>query len=188
MKNQNDSELRALKETTLTSEFLYNGVILHLYKDTVQLPNGNTALREHIRHVGAVGIVPMTEDGCIMMERQFRYPLDSVIWEIPAGKLSAPEEDPLLAAKRELREETGFSASKWTPLGVYHPVAAYCNETIPLYLAEGLSSGKQELDSDEFLFVRKIPLQSLLQMIMDGEITDGKTQVALLKTARLLGL
>ncbi len=175
-----------LTEVQTASEKIYDGVILHVYKDTVTLPNGKPAGRELIRHVGAVGIVPMTEDGRVYVERQYRYPLDAVITEIPAGKLDSKEEDRLAAAKRELKEETGITADRWTDLGVYYPAAAYTDEKITLYLARGLHFGEQKLDDDEFLNIEAVPLTELYEQVMSGEITDGKTQVAILKTVNLL--
>lgn len=175
-----------LTEVQTASEKIYDGVILHVYKDTVTLPNGKPAGRELIRHVGAVGIVPMTEDGKVYIERQYRYPLDAVISEIPAGKLDSKDEDRLAAAKRELKEETGITADEWTDLGIYYPAAAYTDEKITLYLARGLHFGEQKLDDDEFLNIEAVPLGELYEQVMSGEITDGKTQVAILKTANLL--
>lgn len=175
-----------LTEVQTASKKIYDGVILHVYKDSVTLPNGKSAGRELIRHVGAVGIVPMTDDGKVYVERQYRYPLDMVITEIPAGKLDSKSEDRLAAAKRELKEETGITAEEWTDLGVYYPAAAYTDEKITLYLAKGLHFGEQKLDDDEFLNIEAVPLNELYEQVMSGEITDGKTQVAILKTANLL--
>ncbi len=175
-----------LTEIPKTSEEIYDGVILHVYKDTVTLPNGKPATREVIRHVGAVGVLPVTEDGRVIIERQFRYPIAQVITEIPAGKLDQKTEDRLSAAKRELREETGITAEEWIDMGVYYPAPAYSDEKITLYLAKGLHYGKQDLDEDEFLNTEAVPLAELVRAVMDGEITDGKTQVAILKAARLL--
>lgn len=170
-----------LTETTLTSTEIFKGQVIHLFKDDISLPNGKPATREVIRHVGAVGIVPMTDDGKVIVERQFRYPLDTVITEIPAGKLNGKSEDRLAAAKRELEEETGILADEWICLGDYVPAAAYCDEVITLYLAKGLHKGTRNLDEDEFLNIVEVDLKELVKDIMDGKITDGKTQVALLK-------
>ena len=177
-----------LTEVQTASEKIYDGVILHVYKDTVTLPNGKPAGRELIRHVGAVGIVPMTEDGKVYIERQYRYPLDAVISEIPAGKLDSKDEDRLAAAKRELKEETGITADEWTDLGIYYPAAAYTDEKITLYLARGLHFGEQKLDDDEFLNIEAIPLSQLVDEVMTGKITDGKTQVAILKAAKMINV
>ena len=176
-----------LTEVKTDSQEIFDGVILHVYKDTVQLPNGKPATREVIRHVGAVGVIPITEDGNVIVERQFRYPLNRVITEIPAGKLDSFTEDRLSAAKRELEEETGYTATEWIDMGDYYPAAAYCDERITLYLARGLSLGQRHLDEDEFLNFESVPLSQLVEDVMAGRITDGKTQVAVLKAARILG-
>ena len=177
-----------LTEVQTASEEIFDGVILHVFKDTVQLPNGNPATREVIRHVGAVGVLPLTNDGKVIMEKQFRYPLNRVITEIPAGKLDSFAEDRLSAAKRELEEETGYTAKEWISIGDYYPAAAYCDERITLYLARGLELGQRHLDEDEFLNFEAVPLTALVADVMEGRITDGKTQVAVLKAARILGL
>ena len=174
-------DFTTLTESTLTSTEIYDGHVVHLFKDYVSLPNGKPATREVIRHIGAVGIVPMTDDGKVVVERQFRYPLNEVITEIPAGKLDSKSEDRLAAAKRELEEETGLLADEWICLGDYVPAAAYCDEVITLYLAKGLHNGTRNLDEDEFLNIMEVDLEELVKDIMDGKITDGKTQVALLK-------
>ena len=170
-----------LREVLTDSQEIFCGKILHVFKDTVMLPNGKSAGREVIRHVGAVAVIPMTDDGKVIVERQFRYPLDRVITEIPAGKLDSPEEDRLSAAKRELEEETGYTADTWINLGDYYPAAAYCDERITLYLAKGLHKGTRHLDEDEFLDVMAVDLKTLVAEVMEGRITDGKTQTALLK-------
>ena len=133
-------------------------------------------------------MIPVTEDNRVIMERQYRYPLDRVILEIPAGKLDAPDEDRLSAIKRELREETGYSADEWTELGDFHPAPAYSDEYITMYLARGLHKGERDLDEDEFLDVYAIPLSELVRDVMEGRISDAKTQVCILKAARILGV
>lgn len=175
-----------LKEKKITSEEIYDGKVVHLYKDTVELPNGRTSIREVIRHIGAVAVVPLMDDGKVVVERQFRYPLDSVITEIPAGKLDSKSEDRLDAVKRELEEETGFLAKEWIFLGDYIPTVAYCDEVIGIYLAKGLFKGERHLDEDEFLNVRYVDLNELVEDVMQGKITDGKTQVAILKVWKYL--
>ena len=179
-------DFQNLVETKTGTQEIYDGVIVHLFKDTVELPNGKPATREVIRHVGAVGVIPITDDGKVIIEKQFRYPLNRVVTEIPAGKLDSFTEDRLSAAKRELEEETGYTATEWTLLGDYIPTCAYCDERITLYLARGLSLGQRHLDEDEFLNFEAVPLETLVEQVMDGTITDGKTQVAVLKAARLL--
>ena len=174
-------EFQNLNEVMVASEEIFDGHVVHLYKDTVELPNGKYATREVVRHVGAVAVVPLTDDGKVIVERQFRYPLDCVITEIPAGKLDSKSEDRLSAAKRELQEETGYTAEEWIDLGDYYPAAAYTDERISLYLAKGLKLGERNLDEDEFLNVVAVDLEELVADVLNGTITDGKTQVALLK-------
>ena len=147
-----------LTETKLTSEKIYSGCILDFYRDTVRLPNGGTAPRELSRHVGAVCIVPLLDDGRVIVERQFRYPVNEVITEIPAGKRDSRSEAPEAAARRELREETGITARELIPLGPFYPAAAYSDEVIWMYLARGLTFGEQQLDDDEFLNLQAVPL------------------------------
>lgn len=174
-------DFKNLNEIMVQSEEIFDGQVLHLFKDTVELPNGKNATRETIRHIGAVAIVPMTEEGKVIVERQFRYPLNCVITEIPAGKLDCKTEDRLAAAKRELEEETGLVADEWIELGDYIPAAAYCDEVITMYLAKGLHKGIRNLDEDEFLNIQEVDLAELVGDVMQGKIKDGKTQVALLK-------
>lgn len=180
------SEKNRLEEVKIESKEIFDGHILHVYQDTVALPNGKEASRELIRHIGAVAVVPLMDNGNVIVERQFRYPLGQVITEIPAGKLDRFDEDRLEAIKRELREETGYVADEWMELGDYHPAAAYTDERITLYLATGLHKGERELDEDEFLDVIEVPLTDLVRDIALGKITDGKTQAAILKTYLLL--
>ena len=182
------NELARLGETRTSTEDIFDGVILHVKRDTVALSNGSTTVREVIRHIGAVCVIPVTDDNKVIMERQFRYPLDKVILEIPAGKLDTPDEDRLSAIKRELREETGYAADEWTELGDFHPAPAYCDEYITMYMARGLHKGERHLDDDEFLDVYAIPLPELVQDVMEGRVSDAKTQVCILKAARILGL
>ena len=170
-----------LTEKQIASELIYDGVIVSLYRDDVLLPNGNKGVREYIRHVGAVCVVPVTDDGRVVMERQFRYPFNAVLTEIPAGKLDGKTEDPESAARRELREETGALAEELIFLGDYYPTCAYSDEVIHMYLARGISFGERSLDEDEFLNVQLVPLEKAVADVMDGAIQDGKTQTALLK-------
>lgn len=177
-----------LDEKQISSKEIFDGNVIHLFYDEIQLPNGNQSSREVIRHVGAVGIVPVTDDGRVVIERQFRYPLGRVITEIPAGKLDSKSEDRLDAAKRELKEETGITADEWIDIGDYYPAAAYCDERISLYIAKGLHMGERKLDEDEFLNIEYIPLKDVVDEVLSGAITDGKTQAAILKTAIRLGM
>ena len=188
MNYNTENEMARLAETQVSSEDIFDGVILHVKRDMVALSNGNTTVREVIRHIGAVFVIPVTDDNRVIMERQFRYPLNKVILEIPAGKLDAPDEDRLSAIRRELREETGYTADEWTELGDFHPAPAYSDEFITMYLARGLHKGERHLDNDEFLDVYAIPLSELVEDVMAGRISDAKTQVCILKAARILGI
>lgn len=170
-----------LFEKQLASENVFKGHLLDVYSDKIELPNGNTSVREYIKHVGAACVVPIDSDGNIIIERQFRYPFHKVLTEIPAGKLDSKEEPHLEAALRELREETGYSAEKMVYLGEYLPTCAYSDEVIHMYLASGLTKGEQQLDDDEFVGVEKMPLKEAVKEIMNGNIPDGKTQTAILK-------
>ena len=188
MNLNNADEFSRLSEKTASSEDVFNGIILHVKRDTVTLSNESTAVREVIRHIGAVCVIPITENNEVIMERQYRYPLDKVILEIPAGKLDAPDENRLSAIQRELREETGYTADEWTVLGDFHPAPAYSDEYITMYMARKLRRGNRHLDEDEFLDVCTVPLKDLVEDVMAGKISDAKTQVCVLKAARLLGL
>ena len=182
------SERKRLAEKQVSSEEIFDGIILHVVRDTVALSNGNTAIREVIRHIGAVCVIPVTDSNEVIVERQYRYPLDRVILEIPAGKLDTPDEDRLSAIQRELREETGYTADEWTEIGDFHPAPAYSDEYITMYLARGLHKGERHLDDDEFLDVCTVPLKDLVEDVMAGRISDAKTQVCILKAARILNI
>ena len=183
-----DAENSRLREIRTGSEEIFNGVILHVQRDTVRLPNGNETVREVIRHIGAVCVIPVLDNGDVVMERQYRYPLDRVILEIPAGKLDAANENRLSAIQRELREETGYTADEWTEIGDFHPAPAYSDEFIIMYMARKLRKGDRQLDEDEFLDVYTVPLKDLVEDVMAGRISDAKTQVCILKAARILGI
>lgn len=170
-----------LNETKLRSEAVYDGKLLHVYRDTVRLPNGRETVREYLHHRGAVCVLPLTEKGEALMVRQFRYPFHGVLLEAPAGKIDAGEEA-FHAAVRELSEETGAAASEWVPLGTFYPSVAYTDEVIYLYLARGLTFAEMHTDDDEFLEPVRIPLETLADMVMHGEIGDGKTQTIVLKS------
>ena len=175
-----------LTEKKIDGEVIYRGKIVTLEVDRVTLPNGNTSTREVIRHNGAVCVLPLTDDGCVICVNQYRYPHERVMLELPAGKIDAGESDRELAARRELREETGAVADRLTFIGDYIPSPAILGEVIGMYLAEGLHFGETDPDDDEFLTIERIPLTTLCDMIADGRVTDGKTQAAVLKTAYLL--
>ena len=173
--------MQNLIEKEIESEKVFEGRLLHVFRDKVELPNGHIAVREYIKHVGAACVVPVDDDGNVIVEKQFRYPFNAVLTEIPAGKLDSKQEPHLQAALRELKEETGYEADEMIYLGEYYPTCAYSDETIHMYLAKGLRRGEQHLDDDEFVDVEKVPLKTLVAQIMAGEIKDGKTQTALLK-------
>ena len=183
-----DKEYEQLCERYKSGKEVYHGPLLHVYHDRVILPNGNETGRDYIKHLGAVCVVPVTEDNKVVVERQFRYPADKVFTEIPAGKLDSAEEDRLDAAKRELMEETGYTADEWTWIGDLYSAVAYSNELISMYLARSLHKGERHLDADEFLNVALVPIEELVKQVMDGEITDAKTQAGILKAARILGV
>lgn len=166
-----------LREHRISSEDVYSGKFLHLKKDIVQLPDGNSTYREYLIHPGAVAIMPILNDGRILLERQFRYPVNAAMIEIPAGKLD-PDEDPLLCAQRELLEETGYSAKSWEFLGRIHPVISYATETIDIYLAKDLTLGERSLDEGEFLDVFAATLDEMHAWIAEGKITDVKTIIS----------
>lgn len=170
-------------ETQISSELIFDGKVLHLYRDVIGLPNGSEGFREFCRHVGAVCVVPVTDEGEIVCVRQYRYAIGQAITEIPAGKLDSPDEDPRLAALRELREETGAVCAKLTYMGKYYSSPAILDECIYMYLAEGLTFGDTDPDEDEFLELLRIPADELVHMIMNGEIVDGKTQSAVMRAA-----
>lgn len=188
MQFDQEHERSALAEKQIASETIFDGFILHVRKDTVALPNGETATREIIRHIGAVCVIPVTENNEVILERQYRYPIGRITTEIPAGKLDSREEDRLSAIQRELREETGFTAEEWIPLGDFFPAPAYSDEYISMYMARKLRAGDRHLDADEFLDVFTVPLKDLVEDVMAGRIADAKTQTAVLKAARYLGI
>jgi ADP-ribose diphosphatase len=167
-----------LTETCISSETLVKGKLLHAKRDKVRLPNGHETEREYVEHPGAVLIIPLLDDGRLVMERQFRYPLHRVFIELPAGKIDL-NEDPLETGKRELLEETGYSASEWQFLASFHPCIGYSDEVIHLYLARGLTLGKPHEDEDELLDIFTMSLREAMEAMRRGEITDGKTMIAL---------
>ena len=176
-----------LIEKKVSSENVFDGVLLHVYKDKIELPNGNEAVREYIKHQGAVCVVPVTDEMEVVAVKQYRYPIGRVTIEIPAGKLDAGE-DILDAAKRELSEETGVESADIEYIGGLYPSVAYTDEIIHMYVAKNLVYGEAHTDDDEFLNVVKIPLKEFVQMVMDGQIQDSKTMAAILKVARMYGV
>ncbi len=165
-----------LKESQVDSALAYGGHFLKVQRDTVRLPDGKTTAREYIKHPGAVVILPLFEDGSVLLERQFRYPLHQVFIEFPAGKID-PNEDPLACAKRELQEETGYTATDWKFVCTIHNAIAYSNEHLDIFLARGLTAGKSKLDDGEFLETFTAPVADMLTWIREGKITDVKTVI-----------
>lgn len=184
--SEQNRPLEFFEEKQISSELIFDGKVLHVYKDDILLPNGKTAFREYIKHIGAVCVVALTDEREVICVRQYRYANDSVILEIPAGKLDFKEEDPMEAAIRELREETGAICREMTYLGLYLSSPAILDEKIHMFLAEGLEFGDTDPDDDEFIETVKIPINTLVDMIMKGEIPDGKTQAAVMRVAYLL--
>jgi ADP-ribose pyrophosphatase len=168
-----------LTETRVASQELLRGHFLHAMRDTVRLPDGKEATREYVIHPGAVMVVAELPDGRLVLERQFRYPVQSVMVEFPAGKLD-PGEDSLVCAQRELLEETGYTARQWARAGVLHPVISYSTEFIDIWFARELTAGQRQLDAGEFLDVFSASTDELLQWCRDGRITDAKTLTGVL--------
>ena len=156
-----------LREERISGEDIYGGIFLNMKRDNVSLPDGGEAVREYLTHPGAVAVLAILDDGRVLLERQYRYPIAKACIEIPAGKLEIGE-DPLLCAKRELEEETGYTATKWSYIRRIHPVISYSTEFIDIYLAEGLMPGKSHLDAEEFLDVFAAPLDQLLAWVEIG--------------------
>ena len=166
-----------LAETFVSGEDVFKGQLLHVVRDTITLPNGRAGTREYIKHPGAACIVAEFEDGKLLLERQYRYPMGKVMIEFPAGKLDLGE-NPLVAAQRELKEETGYWARSWHTLGHMHPLIAYADEIIHIFHANGLVQGDAKLDQDEFLQLFAATPEAITAMIADNRISDGKTIVA----------
>ncbi len=175
-----------MTEKTLRSQEIFRGKILHVIRDEIQLPDGQAATREVVRHPGGVCVLALDGEGRVMMVSQYRYPYGEVLRELPAGKLEYGEE-PESAAKRELLEETGAIPGRFTSLGKLYPSPGYCDEVIHMYLARDLTFGETHPDEDEFLSVERVPFEALVEQVLSGEIRDAKTIAAVLK-GKLLGL
>lgn len=169
-----------LTEKTLESEILFEGKVITVKKDKVMLENGNETFREIVMHHGGVCVIPIDDDGMTYVVKQYRYAYQKVLTEFPAGKLEK-DENPILAAHRELEEEIGMKAQELINLGEIYPSCGYLNEIIHIYLARGLVKTKQNLDDDEFLNVEKLPFAQLEQQVLSGEIKDAKTIIGMFK-------
>lgn len=176
-----------LIEKTLSRQEIFSGRIIHVHRDTVELPNGQEAARRWWTTPAGSAYWLWTIRGRALLVRQFRYPYGKVLREVPAGKLD-PGEDPDDAIVRELREETGASAASIRPLGELYPSPGYCGEIIRMYLAQGLTFGDTDPDEDEFLDLERVPFQDLAEQVLSGEIRDAKTIAVVLKAKLLLGL
>ena len=176
-----------LTEKTLDSREVFRGRIIRVRQDTVRLPNGKEGTREVVEHPGGVAVLAIDDEGRVLLVRQYRYAFGRVLTEIPAGKRE-PGEEPFLTARRELQEEVGATAREWQSLGEVIASPGCYDEVLHLYLARGLTFGDTHPDEDEFLSVRRIPFQELVQRCLSGEIQDGKTVTAVLKAKLLLGL
>lgn len=174
-------------EKTLNEKVVFEGRIITLHVDDVELPDGSKSIREVVEHSGGVCVAALTEDMKLKFVRQFRYPYKRVLLELPAGKLEKGE-NPLTAGIRELEEECGVVADKVVSLGQVYPTVAYCSEVIHLFLATGLHETEQHLDEGEFLDIEEIELKTAAEMVMNGEISDSKTVALILKIARLYGV
>ena len=172
-------KMDTLKERTLSSEAVFDGALLHVRKDRVELPNGKSSVREYIEHPGAVALVPYLENGDILLLHQFRYPLKQVFIELPAGKID-PGETPEETGLRELEEETGFCASKLRFLTTIHPCIGYSDEVIHIYEAFGLHEGVRHTDDTEFVQTFSLTLDEAIAKVRSGEITDVKTMIGLM--------
>ena len=171
-----DESYPELEETRIDGETVFEGNFLQIQRDNVRLPNGKTASREFVRHPGAVVVLPVFEDGTVLLERQFRYPIRSAVLEFPAGKIDAGE-DILACAKRELQEETGYTARNWQYVCRFHNALGYSDEFLDIFLARDLTAGENNLDEEEFIETMKVSVDDLLEWVQSGSVTDVKTIV-----------
>lgn len=173
-----------LIEKKISSENVFDGVLLHVRKDEVELPNGHKSVREWIKHPGAASVIPLLPDNQIILVKQFRYPIGEVTLEVPAGKLDIEGEEPIECAKRELSEETGYTAGKLEKLTTIATTVGFSNEVIHLYVATDLTQGEKHPDQDEFINTVKIPLTAALQLVESGKIIDAKSIISILLLAK----
>lgn len=173
----------SLVEKKINSEKVFSGTLLHVFKDTVSLPDGSRSVREWIDHPGASAVLPVFENGDVQLLKQFRYPLKKTFLEVPAGKIDSGE-DPLVTARRELLEETGIRGRHWQALGTFHPGIGYSNEVIYLYVTWGLDITENSVDKDEFVNPVRMSFQNALEGVFNGEISDGKTITNIMRAAK----
>ncbi|MFW5955385.1 MAG: NUDIX domain-containing protein [Rhodothermales bacterium] len=169
-----------LNEATLSSDQLLDGKLLKVYRDEVRLPDGNSSHREWIDHPGASAVLPLFDDGTVLLVRQYRYAARDLFLELPAGKFDTPSESAEAVARRELEEETGLTAERWHYIGHSRPCIGYSNESIHYFIAEDLSSGEQDLQEAEFIETVRMPLEQAFAMAESSEIDDMKTVAGLL--------
>ena len=169
-----------LNEKTLSSEQIFDGIVVKLFRDEIELENGMKGVREFIKHPGGVCVAALDDEENLYMVEQFRYPFGKALTEVPAGKLEYGE-NPEECGKRELKEEVGATAESFEYLGCLYPTVAYDTEIIHMFLARGLSFGQQHLDEGEFLGVKKLPLKQAFEMVMENKIPDAKTQMIIMK-------
>lgn len=181
-----DNDDKNLVEKEISSENVFDGVLLHVKKDEVELPNGHQSVREWVDHQGAASVIPLLPDNQIILVKQYRYAIGQVTLEVPAGKLDGKNEDPLVCAIRELSEETGYTAGKIWKLTTIATTVGFSNEVIHLYAATNLTAGKQHPDEDEFINTVKIPLTAAIQMVETGKIIDAKSIISILLLAKHL--
>lgn len=174
-----------LAETTVNKNYVYNGKIINVRRDDAALPDGKPCVREVVEHNGGVCVAALTDKKELLFVRQFRYPYGEVVLELPAGKLEKGE-DPFEAGKRELEEETGFVADKYYSLGKFYPTPGYCGEIIHLYAASQLRETQVNPDEDEYLEAESIPLEKAVEMVLNSEIPDGKSQALIMRVAEML--
>ena len=181
MKNESPD----LQETELSSETVYKGRLLHVKFDRVRLPDGGESTREYIVHPGAVVVIPVFENGDLLLERQHRYPLHRDFIELPAGKIDPGEAD-LTCARRELEEETGYTASEWREVTTIYPCIGYSDERLAFYLARGLKEGNHGRDHDEFLEILRVPFGEAMDWVRSGRICETKTVIGLFWLEKVL--